>query len=123
MSMRQMLDRRLQETFSRPRQPAAGRAGQQTLPVDLFETAEEYIVQASLPGASPSDVQVLVEGARLTISGKVKEREGLQDRAAYGQRIGGAFKREVELSQPVDASRVAVKFAGDTLFVTVPKAS
>jgi HSP20 family protein len=122
MSMRQMLDRRLEETFSRPRRTDSGRSGPRPVLIDLLETNEEFVVRASLPGVGPGDVKVSVADNRLTISVDVKDKAASQERSAYRGRLRGAFERVVELSRPVKGDQIGVRVADGTLVVTIPKA-
>ena len=53
----------------------ATRRGHATLPLDVSETENEFVVKASLPGVKPEDVQITVHGDTLTIRGESKAEE------------------------------------------------
>ena len=59
--------------------------------VDMFQTENEVVVKAAVPGIKADDVQINVTGEVLTIKGETKEKsrgpgEGLSHpRAALGQ--------------------------------------
>lgn len=68
VSLRDAVNSLLQESFVRPGGvPGAG--GPTTLPLDVAETENEFVVKASLPGIKPEDVQITVHGDTLTIRG------------------------------------------------------
>ncbi|MFZ0129322.1 MAG: Hsp20/alpha crystallin family protein [Candidatus Dormiibacterota bacterium] len=57
------------------------RAGYTHLPVDIRQTDDAFLVEASVPGLGPDDVQVTVDGGVLTIAGTATcgARVGLTD--------------------------------------------
>lgn len=69
VSLRDAMSPLLQESFVRPgSMPATG--GPATLPLDVAETATEFVIKPSLPGIEPEDVQIIVHGGTLTIRGE-----------------------------------------------------
>ena len=77
VSLRDAVNSLLQESFVRPRR-RAGAGGPTTLPLDVAETENEFVVKASLPGIKPEDVQITVHGDTLTIRGESKAEEEKQ---------------------------------------------
>jgi len=66
-------------------------------PVDIFETEQELSIFAALPGVSPSDVQVVVDGGALYIVG---ERPIPDSAGAMIRRLEipyGRFERRIDL--------------------------
>ena len=72
-------------------------------PVDILEDAEEYLFRIDLPGTKPENVQVVVEGDGLFISGDRPEAEWENMRCLRVERPRGHFERRFAL--PDDASR------------------
>jgi len=66
MSARDMLDRMLEDAFSRPRW-TAGRLGSPS--IDMVLADDESVVKGSLPGVKPDDVSLTLTGGPLTIRG------------------------------------------------------
>jgi HSP20 family molecular chaperone IbpA len=53
---------------------AAHHADSWTPPIDVYETADSYVVTAELPGLTREEVDLAVEDARLTIRGRRSDR-------------------------------------------------
>src|SRR5947207_13186160 len=60
--------------------------------VDVYETANEFVVEASLPGVKPEDTHLSVGDHTLTIEGESKyERDDSQERIHRRERKYGSF--------------------------------
>lgn len=99
---------------------APGQAGW-TPPVDLHETASEYVLTAELPGIAQSDIEVHVRDMRLTIAGTRKEQSGGCERYHRVERGHGSFSRTFHLPHPVDATLITAELRDGVLTVTCPK--
>jgi HSP20 family protein len=91
-------------------------------PVDLYETATEYVITAELPGLRRDDLHIHVQDGRLTLSGV--RREGGEQCEQYHrvERGHGSFSRSFHLPIPVDAERITADLRSGVLTVTCPKA-
>lgn len=122
MSMRQMVDRLLEESWGRVRRPLGERGGPLVLPVDLYETDDSYIVKAALAGAKPEDVDISVLGNTLTIRGEIKPESDVPSESyLYQERLVGPFFRELSLPFEVQADKAVAKFEDGVLTLTLPK--
>ena len=92
-------------------------------PIDVHETAEEYVVMAELPGLGRSDVEIQVNDGRLTISGHRPERDVPCEQYHRVERGHGSFSRTFELPLPVDGDRVTADLHDGVLTVICPKAT
>jgi HSP20 family protein len=90
-------------------------------PVDLHETADEYVVTAELPGLTREDLQIHLADGRLTLSGVRPERTAC-DQYHRVERGHGSFSRSFQLPVPVDAERIVADLRNGVLTVTCPKA-
>ncbi len=87
-------------------------------PMDLVETADQYVLRADLPGLSDGDVNVQLEDSVLTISGERKAEHEQQQEGYY--RLERAFGVAVRAPQRtfgkghVAASRVGTAIQGAT---------
>jgi HSP20 family protein len=90
-------------------------------PVDLHETAGEYVVIAEVPGLTREDVQIHVQEGHLTLSGTRRERPSTCEQYHRIERGHGTFTRTFHLPMPVDASRVTADLRDGILMVTCPK--
>ena len=99
--------------------------GQQgwTPPVDLYETAEEYVLTAELPGLAQDHLQIQVRDARVTIAGVRRERPAGCDQYHRVERGHGSFSRTFQLPYPVDGTRVTAELRDGVLTIICPKAA
>jgi HSP20 family protein len=127
VSLRDAVNSLLQESFVGPwigHGGGGGGAGAAVapLPLDVVETANEFIVRASLPGIRPEDVDITVHGETLTIravSRPEEERPGLTWHLR--ERRFGTAQRSLALSAPIDSERADARFDHGVLTLTLPK--
>ena len=67
VSMRRDMDRLFDEFFSNP--PTAGEFWGQPS-IDLYQTDDEIVVKATLPGLDPDDLDIQITGDMLTLHGE-----------------------------------------------------
>ncbi len=90
--------------------------------VDIYETDEEYLVVADLPGVAPMALQVTVTTSELTIRGnRDVQSEIRRGQTVRIERERGEFYRRIPLSQAVDRDRVETRFEHGQLIVRLPK--
>jgi HSP20 family protein len=91
--------------------------------VDMYQTEENVVVKATLPGIKPEDIQISVSGDVLTIRGESKQEEEISN-ATYHlrERRYGAFSRSLPLPSQVIADKAVAEFEHGILTLTLPKA-
>jgi HSP20 family protein len=121
VSLRDAMNSLLQESFVRPT-GMQGTSGPTTLPLDVKETENEFVVKASLPGLKPDEVQITVQGDTVTIRGETKSEEEKKGQTWHlRERRHGSFQRTVSLGTPFDADKATAKFEHGELILTLPK--
>ena len=79
LSLRQAMDRLFEESFVNPGTWQFGEG--QLVPMDVYATDDEVVVEAILPGVKPEEVDITMEGNTLSIAGDtsstIPDREGL----------------------------------------------
>lgn len=115
-------------------------------PSDLYTTDNDVVLEMSIPGANPNDINVSVTGDSVTISGHVKREwssgqsqgqgskqsqtqgkqstsgQGNQGAQPYFQEIWqGQFQRSFTLPLEVDSNKAQANFDNGILTVTMPK--
>ncbi|MFM2165543.1 MAG: hypothetical protein RL325_1980 [Planctomycetota bacterium] len=91
-------------------------------PIDIGETDDEVTVRVEVPGVSPRDIDVTIEGTNLSIAGKKDEKEEFEGENSYRcERRFGAFRRMVELPESIDPDRVNADFADGVVTIRVSK--
>jgi HSP20 family protein len=91
-------------------------------PVNLWEEAEAFRVEAELPGVPQDKVSVTVtNGTDLLLEG---ERPASGEGVAWHHRERGPghFRRLLRLPTPVDADKVEARLVNGVLNLTLPKA-
>jgi HSP20 family protein len=121
VAMEQAMDSLFDEAYGR--QVRGWRRGERVhrLPVDVYSTAEELVIQAAVPGLNPEDVKITIEGKMLTIKG---ERRSPLENVDYiiQERRFGPFARTLALNVVVQADEAEAVFEKGLLTLTIPKA-
>ncbi len=92
--------------------------------VDLSETETAYAINAELPGLDGTEVEILLEGDRLTLKGEKKTEfeEGDPKQGHYlRERSQGTFRRAFRLPDNVDRDAIEAGFDKGVLTITLPK--
>jgi HSP20 family protein len=123
VGLRDAMNSLFQEGFEPPNGARSGRgAATFTLPLDITEAEDDFVVMASMPGIKPEDVQATVLGDTFTIRGESSVAEG---RAGHNwlvrERRAGSFQRSVSLGTPINADKASAQFEHGVLTMTLPK--
>lgn len=122
ISLRDAMNTLFQESFVRPGGGMAIQGGHASLPLDVSETDDAFTVKASLPGFTPDDVHITVQGDTLTISGESKaEEEKKGEHWHIRERRVGSFQRSVTLGTPVNSEMAHAQYEHGVLTLTLPK--
>jgi len=120
ISLREAVDRLLAEAFA---SPLAVNEPVNLMPqIDMYQTDDEVVIKATMPGVKPEDLHITVSGDILTIRGEVKEEEEKKE-ATYHirERRYGTFTRSIALPTPVEADKAKAEFENGILTLTLPK--
>ena len=90
--------------------------------VDVYETAEELVVRAELPGMKRDDIEVRIEAGTLTISGQRNaDTETGVDNYHRLERRYGRFARSFSLPTVVGEDHGHATFEDGLLTIRMPK--
>jgi len=91
--------------------------------VEVKESNGEYVVQAEMPGVKKEDINVQVDGNRVSISAEVRRESEKKDgeRVLRSERYYGAVARSFSLGSEMDESKAVAKFDNGVLTLTLPK--
>jgi HSP20 family protein len=90
--------------------------------VDAYETENELVIKADLPGTTEKDLDVRVENNMLTIGGERKfEQEVKEENYLRMERSYGSFHRTFSLPNTVDTQAIRAQYTDGVLTVTLPK--
>ena len=120
--LREAMNRLFEESFVGPRfELVFGR----TFPLDISESEDKlhYLIEASLPGFKPEEIQITVEGETLLIHAQKKE-ETKTEKGAYmrRERYEGEMSRGITLPTTIDPEKVEATYEHGLLKLTVSKA-
>ena len=122
VSMRDALNSLLQGGFVQPNGAWVERgAATFTLPLDVTEAENDFVVKASLPGIKPEDVQTSVLGDTVTIRGESKVEDENGHNWLLRERRSGSFQRSVSMGTPINAETASAQFENGVLTLTLPK--
>jgi HSP20 family protein len=96
---------------------------QEYLPlVDIYETAENFVVEIELPGFAPEDISLSICCNMLVLEG-IKQQESRCKEVNFFclERNFGRFCRAVEVPPTVDMNRISARYAKGVLAVIFPK--
>ncbi|MEJ5202781.1 MAG: Hsp20/alpha crystallin family protein, partial [Anaerolineales bacterium] len=120
LTMRDVIDRLFDDVFARQ----FGVIREFGYPaMDMYQTENEVVVKATLPGVKAEDLQVSITGDVLTLRGEVKQDSEVKE-ANYHlkERSFGSFSRSVSLPVPVVADKAKAEFENGVLTLVLPKA-
>ncbi len=111
-------------------QPIETRSGQQAPStawtyrpnVDIFDTADEVLVVADLPGATQETIDVATEAGVLTIHAQIAPRYELETRVILQEYGVGSFHRRFEVDNTIDTQNISADYRHGVLTVHLPKA-
>jgi HSP20 family protein len=92
-------------------------------PLDVYETPEEVLIVAEVPGVDPATIDLAITGNVLTLRG-IKEPGDLPESLLQGrERVFGAFHRQLSLSSEVDFDKAQADASQGVLKIRLPKRS
>ena len=90
--------------------------------VDIFETENELVLEADLPGVDQKSIDVRVENHTLTLEGERKfEKEDTGKGYHRIERGYGHFTRSFAVPQTFDTDNITAQYRNGVLTVTLPK--
>lgn len=98
-----------------------------TLPVDVYDTGEDVVIQAFVPGMRAEHLDINIEDGVLTISGQfpqLYDHEDAQSWSWYARELrGGRFQRSLSLPYKVDVDQASATVSDGILHLSLPKAA
>lgn len=90
--------------------------------VDIYQTDNEIVLRADLPGVDPKNVDIHVSDHSVTLKGEVQQSEEFKQENAYRvERRYGSFLRTIPLPSQVDPDRATAQFRQGILEVHLPR--
>ena len=90
--------------------------------VDVYETDDEVVVRAELPGVKKEDVEVTASEDQIVVTGESRSEQEVKEEGYYRKELRqGSFRRTVALPHPVNPEEVSAKFTDGVLEIRAPK--
>jgi HSP20 family protein len=120
LSIRKQMDDIFDAFFSRP--IANGDSWNMPL-VDMYQTDDDVMVKATLPGVEAKDLDIQVTGEALTIRAEVMQEEEAKDKRYHlREQRYRSFARTLPLPVPVVADKAEAEMKNGMLTLRLPKA-
>ncbi len=89
--------------------------------IDIYETKDDVVVKAELPGMSKEDIKINIVDNSLIIEGEKKQEKEVKEENYYRvERRYGAFRRVVEIPVPVKTENVEATYKDGVLEIKLP---
>src|SRR5215467_7236031 len=90
--------------------------------VDIFETENEIVVKAEVPGVDRKDISLNLESNVLTLKGERKfEKETKEENYHRIERAYGGFSRAFSIPATVDEEKIRADYQDGILRIALPK--
>ena len=122
MTLREAMDRLFDDAFTRPLSVRDGWS-MASPAIDMYQTDNDVVVKASIPGIKAEEVQINITGDILTLKGEARQEEDRKERSWHirEQRFG-SFERSIVLPTDVKSDQAEAVFENGILTITLPKA-
>lgn len=92
------------------------------VPFEIKETKDAFVLEGDVPGVAATDLDVSLNGDRLTVSGK-REAEKAEEGETYHtvERSYGSFTRGFTLPDGVDTDAIHAALRDGVLSIVLPK--
>ena len=122
MSLRQAMDKLFEDSFVRPSRFLAAFGETAAPAIDTYQTPNEVVVKAALPGIKPEDISIDITGNTLIIKGETKAAEETKkEDYLYQERRYGSFSRSLVLPSGLQADKSEADLENGILTLTIPK--
>jgi len=92
------------------------------LAVDVYQTDNEIVIQSTIAGIKPEDLDISIENDTVSISGQRKNIvEDSGKNYFYQECFWGAFSREIILPEEVDGGRAEATMKEGVFTLRIPK--
>jgi HSP20 family protein len=111
------------------RTPVTTESGQRTgprpvfvPPADIYETGDNIVVLAEMPGVAPDGIDITLERRVLTIRGRSAANDYPGYQRVYNEYADGDYERVFTLSENIDRDRIEATLKDGVLNLVLPKA-
>jgi len=102
-------------------QAASANRGFVTPAVNISSNADEYVVEAEMPGVARDGIEVSIEGNQLTIIGR-RQPEAQPGEFLYCESCPDDYRRVFEIAADIDSAKINAQRNQGFLRLRLPKA-
>lgn len=103
--------------------PSGGTPQAQQIPVNVYETEEDVVVVAPMPGVEAENIDVEVLGSTVTLRASLRGPGQADRRYLLHEWTYGPYERTVELPIDIDAEHANASHGNGVLVLSFPKAA
>jgi len=89
--------------------------------VDIFETPEEYVLAAEMPGCDPKGIDVQFENGQLSITGRALPRRFPGSGWLAREFEVGDYYRTFNVTESIDTEKILAEYEHGILTLRLPK--
>ena len=90
--------------------------------VDIYQTENDVVVKAEIPGVSKEDLNLYIDDNSIRLSGQTKKENEFKDENAFRtERHYGSFSRTIPLPVEVKSDQAKAQYKDGILSITIPK--
>lgn len=123
MTLQNAMDRMLDDRWVSPGSLLTWSSmGASYLPIDAYETADEIVVRAVVPGVAPDGIDIQFQAGVLTLRAKSDEPTVPEGATWLIHEVTpGEYVRQLTLPRMIDADEARTTFENGVLTLTLPK--
>lgn len=89
--------------------------------VDVFETKDDFILSANMPGVERKNIKLKLEDQNLIIIGKIDYQPAINRNYILKESETGNYYRKFKIADTIDTSKIEAKFDNGQLSVKLAK--
>jgi len=90
-------------------------------PVDIYETEDEYVIKAEMPGVAKDRINVTLNNSELEITGKINGTLPEEKDLRYSEFRLYDYHRKFKVGDDIDNRRLSAKLENGILTLNLPK--
>lgn len=122
ITLREKMNRLFEDTFAARGEEKDLMASTWTPSVDIYETENDVVLTAEIPGIEDKDIEIKIEDSTLSIKGERKlEKETKEENYHRIERAYGIFYRSFTIPHNVDQDKIQAEHESGVLKITMPR--
>lgn len=118
------INNEIQDENEEEEEPAGGTFDESEgeLTVDVYQTATNFVIESTIAGVKPEDIDISLTPESITIKGKREKEERVKtENYIHQECYWGRFSRTIILPQEIDTDKTHAGIKNGVLKVTLPK--